>query len=156
MKLHDLIPNEGSKKRRRRVGRGIAAGQGKTAGRGMKGQGSRSGSGGALYRQGGNLPFYRSLPFKRGKGFTPINRVIYNEVNIETLSAFKAGTKVTPDLLLEKNMLHKSKHPVAILGRGDIKKALIVKAHRFTKSAKEKIEAAGGKAEIIKEDNKGK
>jgi large subunit ribosomal protein L15 len=156
MKLHDLKPNEGSKKRRRRVGRGIAAGQGKTAGRGMKGQGSRSGSGGALYRQGGNLPFYRSLPFMRGKGFTPINRVIYNEVNVETLSAFKAGTKVTPDLLLENNMLHKSKHPVAILGRGDIKKALIVKAHRFTKSAKEKIEAAGGKAEIIKEDNEGK
>ncbi len=156
MKLHDLKPNKGSKKRRRRVGRGIAAGQGKTAGRGMKGQGSRSGSGGALYRQGGNLPFYRSLPFMRGKGFTPINRIIYNEVNVETLSAFKAGTKVTPDLLLEKNMLHKSKHPVAILGRGDIKKALIVKAHRFTKSAKEKIEAAGGKAEIIKEDNEGK
>jgi large subunit ribosomal protein L15 len=156
MKLHDLKPNKGSKKRRRRVGRGIAAGQGKTAGRGMKGQRSRSGFGGALYRQGGNLPFYRSLPFKRGKGFTPINRVIYNEVNVETLSAFKAGTEVTPDLLLEKNMLHKSKHPVAILGRGDIKKALTVKAHRFTKSAKEKIEAAGGKAVIIKEENEGK
>ena len=156
MKLHDLKPNEGSTKRRRRVGRGIAAGQGKTAGRGMKGQRSRSGFGGALYRQGGNLPFFRSLPFRRGKGFTPINRIIYNEVNVETLSAFKAGTKVTPDLLLEKNMLHKSKHPVAILGRGDIKKALTVRAHRFTKSAKEKIEAAGGKTEIIKEDNKGK
>lgn len=153
MKLHDLKPNEGSTKRRRRVGRGIAAGQGKTAGRGYKGQKSRSGSGGALYRQGGNLPFFRRLPFKRGEGFTPINRIIYNEVNVETLSAFKAGTKVTPDLLLEKNMLHKSRHPVAILGRGDIKKDLTVRAHRFTKSAKEKIEAAGGKTEIIKEDN---
>ena len=156
MKLHDLKPSEGSKKRRRRVARGVGAGQGKTAGRGQKGQKSRSGSGGALYRQGGNLPFFRRLPFKRGEGFTPINRVIYNEVNVETLSAFKAGTKVTPDLLLEKNMLHRSKYPVAILGRGDIKKALTVKAHRFTKSAKKKIEAAGGKAEIIKEDNKGK
>jgi len=153
MKLHDLKPNEGSKKRRRRVGRGIAAGQGKTAGRGYKGQRSRSGFGGALYRQGGNLPFYRRLPFMRGEGFTPINRVIYNEVNVETLSAFKAGTEVTPDLLLERNMLHKSRHPVAILGRGDIKKALTVKAHRFTKSAKKKIEAAGGKAEIIKKEN---
>lgn len=153
MKLHDLKPNEGSTKRRRRVGRGIAAGQGKTAGRGYKGQKSRSGSGGALYRQGGNLPFFRRLPFKRGEGFTPINRIIYNEVNVETLSAFKAGTKVTPDLLLEKNMLHKSRHPVAILGRGDIKKDLTVRAHRFTKSAKEKIEPAGGKTEIIKEDN---
>ena len=156
MKLHDLKPNEGSTKRRRRVARGIGAGQGKTAGRGYKGQLSRSGSGGALYRQGGNLPFFRSLPFKRGEGFTPINRIIYNEVNVETLSAFKAGTKVTPALLLEKNMLHKSKHPVAILGRGDIKKALTVKAHRFTKSAKEKIEAAGGKTEIIEQGNKGK
>jgi len=153
MKLHDLKPNEGSKKRRRRVGRGIAAGQGKTAGRGYKGQRSRSGFGGALYRQGGNLPFYRRLPFMRGEGFTPINRVIYNEVNVETLSAFKAGTEVTPDLLLERNMLHKSRHPVAILGKGDIKKALTVKAHRFTKSAKKKIEAAGGKAKIIKKEN---
>ncbi len=157
MKLHDLKPNKGSKKRRRRVGRGIAAGQGKTAGRGYKGQKSRSGSGGALYRQGGNLPFYRRLPFKRGVGFTPINRVTYNEVNVDTLSAFKAGTEVTPEVLLKNNMLHKSKHPVVILGRGDIKKALTVKAHRFTKSAKEKIEAAGGKAEIInKEEDKGK
>ncbi len=152
MKLHDLKPNEGSKKRRRRVARGIGAGQGKTAGRGIKGQRSRSGFGGALYRQGGNLPFYRRLPFKRGEGFTPINRVIFNEVNIETLSAFRAGTEVTPNLLLERNMLHQSKYPVAILGRGEIKKALTVKAHRFSKSAKEKIEAAGGKAEIIKRE----
>ncbi|MCD6577197.1 MAG: 50S ribosomal protein L15 [Anaerolineaceae bacterium] len=156
MKLHELKPNEGSIKRRRRVARGAGAGQGKTAGRGYKGQRSRSGFGGALYRQGGNLPFYRRLPFMRGEGFTPINRVYYNEVNVETLSVFKAGTKVTPELLLKKNMLHKPKYPVAILGRGDIKKALTVNAHKFTKSAKDKIEAAGGKAEIIKEDNKGK
>jgi large subunit ribosomal protein L15 len=150
MKLHDLKPNEGSKKRRRRVARGIAAGQGKTAGRGMKGQKSRSGAGGALYRQGGNLPFFRKLPFMRGVGFRPINRITYNEVNVENLSRFKAGTKVTPDLLLEKNMLHKSKKPVAILGRGELQKALTVQAHKFTKSAKEKIEAAGGSAEVIK------
>lgn len=156
MKLHELKPNDGSKKRRRRVARGISAGQGKTAGRGMKGQKSRSGFGGALYRQGGNLPFYRRLPFKRGEGFTPINRIIYNEVNVETLSAFKAGTEITPDLLSKKKMLHKTKQPVAILGRGEIKKALTVKAHKFTRSAKKKIEAAGGKAEIIKEDKKGK
>lgn len=150
MKLHDLKPNQGSKKSRRRVGRGPAAGQGKTAGRGMKGQKSRSGSGGALYRQGGNLPFYRKLPFMRGEGFTPINRIEYNEVNIDNLAKFRAGTEVTPDLLSENNLLHKSKNPVAILGRGEIKKALTVKAHKFTKSAKKKIEAAGGKAEIIK------
>jgi len=156
MKLHDLKPSEGSTKRRKRVARGIGAGQGKTAGRGYKGQKSRSGSGGALYRQGGNLPFYRRLPFLRGVGFTPINRINYNEVNVENLSVFKAGTIVTPELLAEKNMLHKTRNPVVILGRGEIKKALTVKAHRFTKSAKEKIEAAGGKAELIQKENEGK
>jgi len=156
MKLHDLKPSEGSTKRRKRVARGIGAGQGKTAGRGYKGQKSRSGSGGALYRQGGNLPFYRRLPFLRGVGFTPINRINYNEVNVENLSAFKAGTVVTPELLAEKKMLHKTRNPVVILGRGEIKKALTVKAHRFTKSAKEKIEAAGGKAELIQKENEGK
>ena len=156
MKLHDLKPSEGSTKRRKRVARGICAGQGKTAGRGYKGQKSRSGSGGALYRQGGNLPFYRRLPFLRGVGFTPINRVIYNEINVETLSDFRAGTVVTPELLAEKNMLHKTKNPVVILGRGEIKKALTVKAHRFTKGAKEKIEAAGGKVELIQAGNEGK
>lgn len=149
MKLHDLKPNQGSKKNRRRVGRGIAAGQGKTAGRGTKGQNSRSGSGGHLYRQGGNLPFYRTLPFMRGEGFSPINRVEYNEVKIENLSIFKAGTEVNPALLAEKGMLHKNHKPVAVLGNGEIKVALTVKAHRFTKSAKQKIEAAGGKAEVI-------
>lgn len=149
MKLHDLKPNEGAKKSRRRVSRGIAAGQGKTAGRGTKGQHSRAGFGGHLYRQGGNLPFYRRLPFMRGEGFRPINRVEYNEVNIENLAKFKAGTEVTPDLLAERNMLHKKQNPVAILGNGDIQVALTVKAHRFTTSAKAKIEAAGGKAELI-------
>lgn len=149
MKLHDLKPNEGAKKDRKRVGRGIAAGQGKTAGRGTKGQHSRSGFGGHLYRQGGNLPFYRRLPFIRGEGFRPINRVEYNEVNVEDLEKFKAGSDVTPELLADNRMLHKKQNPVVIMGNGEIKKALTVKAHRFTKSAKEKIEAAGGKAEII-------
>jgi large subunit ribosomal protein L15 len=133
------------------VARGRGAGQGKTAGRGMKGQKSRSGSGGNLYRQGGNLPFYRKLPFMRGEGFTPINRVTYNEVNVDSLGRFKAGTEVTPEKLLENNLLHKSRLPVAILGRGEIDKALTVSAHKFTKSAKEKIEAAGGKAVLIED-----
>ncbi len=150
MKLHDLKPNEGAKKNRRRVGRGPAAGQGKTAGRGMKGQKSRSGWGGALYRQGGNLPFYRKLPFMRGEGFSPINRVEYNEINVEQLERFKAGTEITPELLMEQGMLHKKSNPVVILGRGELKKALTVKAHRFSTSAKEKVESAGGTAELIK------
>src|SRR4030065_2303493 len=101
MKLHDLQPKEGSKKRRKRVGRGIAAGQGKTAGRGMKGQGARAGGGPRLYHQGGNLPFYRRLPFVRGKGFTPLNQVEYNEVNLDQLAGFPAGSEVNPGPLLQ-------------------------------------------------------
>ena len=149
MKLHDLRPNEGAKKARKRVSRGIAAGQGKTAGRGTKGQKSRTGWGGNLYRQGGNLPFYRRLPFLRGEGFTPVNRVEYNVVNVGNLMVFNAGSEVTPAELAEKNMLHKKQNPVVVLGEGEIDKALTIKAHRFSKSAVEKIEAAGGKAEVI-------
>jgi large subunit ribosomal protein L15 len=150
MKLHDLKPNTGSKKEKKRVSRGIAAGQGKTAGRGTKGQHSRTGFGGHLYRQGGNLPIYRRLPFIRGEGFSPVNRVEFNEINVEKLASFKAGTEVTPELLAEKEMLHQKKNPVVILGRGDISVALSVKAHRFSRSAQDKIEAAGGKIEVIK------
>ena len=93
MKLHDLKPSVGSKKKRKRVGRGISAGQGKTAGRGMKGQGARAGGGTRLYHQGGNLPFFRRLPFIRGKGFTPINRVRYYEVNFLMLLMRAIGGK---------------------------------------------------------------
>jgi large subunit ribosomal protein L15 len=150
MKLHDLAPNKGSKKNRKRVGRGISAGQGKTAGRGMKGQGSRSGSGGNLYRQGGNLPFFRRLPFMRGQGFTPFNRIEYNEVNLDQLSdAFKANAKVTPETLEKARLLRDPRNPVVILGRGDVKVALSVKAHRISAGAKAKIEKAGGSVETI-------
>ena len=97
MKLHDLMPNAGAKKTPKRKGQGQAAGQGKTAGRGTKGEGSRSGTGGNLYRQGGNLPFYRRLPFIRGEGFTPFHRVEYNEVNLDQLVDFPAGSTVTPE-----------------------------------------------------------
>jgi large subunit ribosomal protein L15 len=150
MKLHDLTPNLGSKKNRKRVGRGISAGQGKTAGRGMNGQKSRSGAGGKLYRQGGNLPFFRRLPFMRGKGFTPINRVEYNEVNLDQLSeAFKANAEVTPESLEDARLLRDVRKPVVILGRGDLKVALKVRAHRVSASAKAKIEKAGGSVEAI-------
>lgn len=149
MKLHDLKPQEGSKKDRKRVGRGIAAGQGKTAGRGTKGQGARSGGGTRLYHQGGNLPFFRRLPFVRGKGFTPINRVEYNEVNLDQLKAFSAGSEVTPESLLEAHLLRDPRKPVVILGRGDLNVALKVKVHRVTKGALSKIEAAGGSVEIL-------
>lgn len=150
MKLHDLAPNEGAKKNRKRVGRGIAAGQGKTAGRGQKGQKARSGSGGKLYRQGGNLPFFRRLPFMRGKGFTNINRVTYNEVNLDQLSeAFKADAEVTPESLDEARLLRDRRNPVVILGRGEVSAALKVRVHRVSKGAQEKIEAAGGSVELI-------
>ena len=150
MKLHDLAPSEGSKKNRKRVGRGISAGQGKTAGRGTKGQKSRAGSGGKLYRQGGNLPFFRRLPFMRGKGFTPPNRVEYNEINLDQLNeAFKADAEVTPETLEAARMLRDVRNPVVILGRGDLNIALKVRAHRVSASAKAKIEKAGGSVETI-------
>lgn len=150
MKLHDLVPNEGSKKNRKRVGRGISAGQGKTAGRGTKGQGARSGSGGKLYRQGGNLPFFRRLPFMRGKGFTPPNQVEYNEVNLDQLNeAFKADADVNPESLEAVRLLRDSRNPVVILGRGDVSIALKVRVHRISASAKAKIEKAGGSVETI-------
>lgn len=150
MKLHDLVPNSGSKKNRKRVGRGISAGQGKTAGRGTKGQKSRSGSGGKLYRQGGNLPFFRRLPFMRGKGNTPPNQVKYNEVNLDQLNeAFKANADVTPETLEAARMLRNSRNPVVILGRGELNVALKVRVHRVSAGAKAKIEKAGGSVETI-------
>jgi large subunit ribosomal protein L15 len=150
MKLHDLVPNPGSKKDRKRVGRGISAGQGKTAGRGTKGQGARAGNKGNLYRQGGNLPFFRRLPFMRGQGFTPINRVEYNEVNLDQLAeAFKANAEVTPESLDAARLIRDPRNPTVILGRGDLKVALKVRVHRISRGAKAKIEAAGGNVETI-------
>jgi large subunit ribosomal protein L15 len=149
MRISDLKPNEGSTHKRKRKGIGISAGQGKTAGRGTKGQGSRAGSGGHLYRQGGNLPFFRRLPFIRGEGFTPPHQVTFNEINLDQLNQFGADTEITPELLLEANMLSHKADPVVILGRGEVTVALKVRIHRITKSARAKIEAAGGSVEII-------
>jgi large subunit ribosomal protein L15 len=149
MKLNDLRPNVGAKKDRKRVGRGHSAGQGKTAGRGTKGQGSRAGSGGNLYRQGGNLPFYRRLPFMRGEGFTPPNQVEYNEVNLTQLARFEADSEITPDVLAAENVISKPRNPIAILGNGEVTVPLKVRVHRVTKGARAKIEAAGGSVEII-------
>lgn len=152
MKLHDLKPQTGSRKDRKRVGRGVAAGQGKTAGRGTKGQGSRSGGGTRLYHQGGNLPFYRRLPFKRGEGFTPLNTVTYNEVNLDQLVSFPAGSMVTPETLASARLLRDGRNPVVILGRGEAPASLKVRVHRITVSAKAKVEAAGGSVELIELD----
>jgi large subunit ribosomal protein L15 len=151
MKLHDLIPNPGSKKERKRVGRGISAGQGKTAGRGTKGAGARSGENGHIYHQGGNLPFYRRLPFMRGEGFTPIKRVDYNEINLDQLAqAFtKANAEITPESLAGAHLLRDPRNPIVILGRGDINIALKVHVQRVSAGAKAKIEAAGGTVEPL-------
>ena len=149
MKLHELQPNFGAKRSKKRVGRGPGAGQGKTAGKGTKGQAVRQGAGGKLYRQGGNLPFFRRLPFMRGEGFTPPSRVEYNEVNVEMLERFDAGTVVNAEVLGAAGLLSKKSNPIVILGNGELTKALTVKAQRVTKGAKAKIEAAGGSVEIL-------
>lgn len=148
MKLHDLRPNVGATKKRKRVGRGIAAGQGKTAGRGTKGQKSRSGGGKGIYFEGGQLPLARRLPYKRG--FTNIRKIYYKAVNLERLAEFDFdGADVTPDIMAFVGLIKKPTDPVVVLGDGELSVALTVKAHRFSKSAKAKIEAAGGTAEVL-------
>lgn len=146
MKLHELKPNEGKTHRRARVGRGTGSGRGKTSGRGTKGQGARTGGGAGLYHQGGNLPFFRRLPFKRG--FNIPYQVIYNEVNLDQLEGFK-GSEVNPETLAKAKLLRKPTRPVVLLGRGEVKAALKVRLHRVTAGAKAKIEKAGGSVEMI-------
>ncbi len=149
MKLHDLKPNPGSKKPRKRVARGYAAGQGKTAGRGTKGQNARAGGGTRLYFQGGNLPFYRRLPYMRGRGFTNIGRVIYSEVNLDELVKFQKDSEVTPEALVEARLIKDFAKPVVILGRGNVSVPLKLRVHRISEGARKKVEAAGGSVEII-------
>jgi len=148
MKLHDLRPDKGSTKKRTRVGRGIAAGKGKTAGRGTKGQGARSGGGKGPYFEGGQLPLVRRLPFKRG--FTNLFRIEYQEVNVESLELhFENSDVVTAADLAAKRLIRDANDPVVILGQGELSKKLTVKAHRFSKSAIEKIEKVGGSVEKL-------
>lgn len=148
MKLHDLRPEPGSVKRKKRVGRGISAGQGKTAGRGTKGQSARSGGTKGPFFEGGQLPLVRRLPFKRG--FTNIFRIEYQEVNLDSLQArFNDGDAVTPETLVAKGLVRDADKPVAVLGRGELTHKLTVQAHRFTTSAQEKIEKAGGAIEKL-------
>ncbi|PWU67454.1 MULTISPECIES: 50S ribosomal protein L15 [Gracilibacillus] len=145
MKLHELKPSQ-AKKKRNRVGRGMSSGNGKTSGRGHKGQKARSGGGVRLGFEGGQMPLFQRLP---KRGFTNINRKEFAIVNIETLNNFDEGTEVTPELLLESGTISKVKSGVKILGNGNLEKKLTVKAHKFSASAKEAIEAAGGQTEVI-------
>ena len=150
MKLQDLQPTPGSKKKKMRVGRGISAGKGKTAGRGTKGAGARGKSARkGAYFEGGQLPLVRRLPFKRG--FNNIFRIEYQEINIAQLDTLDAGVTVTPALLAEKGWIRDALKPVVVLGDGELSKKLTVRAHRFTKSAQEKIDKAGGSTEKIEQ-----
>ncbi|WP_410985431.1 50S ribosomal protein L15 [Bacillus cereus] len=146
MKLHELKPAEGSRKVRNRVGRGIGSGNGKTAGKGHKGQNARSGGGVRLGFEGGQTPLFRRLP---KRGFTNINRKEFTIVNLSTLNRFEDGTEVTPELLLETGVISKLNDGVKVLASGAVEKKLTVKAHKFSSSAKEAIEAAGGTVEVI-------
>ena len=149
MKLHDLKPDKGSTKKRKRIGRGQAAGQGGYAGRGIKGQGSRGGKPKGAYFEGGQLPLVRRLPFKRG--FNNKFRIEYQEVRLDRLANLADdGAVVTPALMVELGLIRNAIEPVVILGNGEaISKKLTVHAQRITKSAQEKITAAGGSTEII-------
>jgi len=147
MQLHELHSPKGARKRRKRVGRGIAAGQGKTAGRGTKGQGARAGGGKGPYFEGGQLPLVRRLPFKRG--FTNVFRVHYVPVNLYRLDGFEANEEITPETLAAAGIIKAAALPVAVLGNGKIDRPLVVKAHRFSASARAKIEEAGGSVEEL-------
>lgn len=147
MKLHELSSATGSKKTRKRVGRGIGSGTGKTAGRGHKGQNARSGGGVRPGFEGGQTPLFRRLP-KRGFTNAPFKKDLV-EINLSKLINFEAGTVVTPEKLVEAKIIKNIKDGVKVLGQGDITVALTVQAQGFSASAKEKIEAAGGKAEVV-------
>lgn len=146
MRLHELKAAEGATKVRKRRGRGQGTGQGTTGGRGMNGQNSRSGGGVRLGFEGGQMPLYRRIP---KRGFTNIWRKEYEIVNVETLNRFDNGTEVTPELLIAEGIVKQVKDGIKILGNGKLEKNLTVQAQKFTKSALEKIEAAGGKAQVI-------
>ena len=146
MKLHELQPAPGSKQVGKRKGRGIGTGNGKTAGRGHKGQNARSGGGVRPGFEGGQNPLYRRLP---KRGFNNPFRKEYAVVNIEDLNSFAAGTEITPELLMEQGVVKNPQAGIKILGNGEIKVQLTVKANKFSQSAVEKIQAAGGKTEVI-------
>lgn len=149
MKLHDLRPAEGGGvKARKRLGRGIGSGTGKTSGKGHKGQNARSGGGVRPGFEGGQMPLFRRLP---KRGFTNVFKKEYALVNVSVLENFEDGAEVTPEILINSGLIKKAKAKdgVRILGDGELTKKLTVKAHHFSKAAIEKIEAAGGKAEVI-------
>lgn len=147
MRLHDLKPPAGARSPAKRVGRGIGSGHGKTSGRGQKGQKARSGGGVRRGFEGGQTPLFQSLP-KRGFSNQKF-RTAWSIVNIGALNSFDAGTVITPQLLQESGLIKSLKNGIKILGKGDLAKELTVKAHSFSAQARQKIETAGGRAEVI-------
>jgi large subunit ribosomal protein L15 len=146
VRLHKLKPSPGSRTSPKRVGRGIGSGKGKTSGRGQKGQKSRSGGGTRRGFEGGQMPLFQRLP---KRGFTNVFRQEWSEVNVGRLNCFETGTVVTPKILKDRGVVKSLKYGVKILGKGELEKKLTVKAHKFSAQAREKIEAAGGQAEVI-------
>jgi len=146
MKLHELAPVEGARKDGFRLGRGPGSGNGKTAGKGHKGQKARSGGMGKLGFEGGQTPLARRLP---KRGFTNFTRIEYAIVNLEQLNRFADGTEVTPELLIEVGLVKDQKNGIKVLGEGALEKKLVVKANKFSQSAVAMIEKAGGKAEVL-------
>jgi len=146
MKLHELKPAPGSRKKPKRVGRGPGSGHGKTAGRGHKGQKARSGGGVRRGFEGGQMPLARRLP---KRGFTNIFKKHYSIVNVRDLERFEEGAEVTPETLREKGLVSKANPKIKILGEGKLDRKLMVRAHKFSQSAIQKIEACGGRAEVI-------
>ena len=146
MKLHELSYNEGARKERKRLGRGQGSGQGKTAGKGHKGQNARSGGGVAIGFEGGQTPIYKRIP---KRGFTNFTRKEYAIVNLSTLDLFEDGTEVTPELLKERGIVKKELSGIKVLGDGTLEKKLTVKCHKISMSAQAAIEKAGGKVEVI-------
>lgn len=147
MKLHELKPNEGSVKNRKRIGRGPGSGTGKTSGKGHKGQNARSGGGVRPGFEGGQLPLFRRLP-KRGFSNAMFKRQ-YAVINLDDLNRFKDGEVVTPELLLELGIVKNQLCGIKVLGNGTLTSKVTVRAHKFSESAKSKIEASGGKVEVI-------
>lgn len=144
--MHELKPAPGARRKSRRVGRGPGSGRGKTAGRGHKGQKARAGGGVRPGFEGGQMPLSRRLP---KRGFKNVFRTEYAEVNIDRLNRFEDGTEVTPELLVQTRIIRDVRDGVKVLGNGELERRLTVRAHRFSRQAVEKIEAAGGKAEVI-------
>lgn len=144
--LNELKPVDGARKARKRVGRGTASGQGKTAGKGTKGQKARSGGGTRPGFEGGQIPLFQRIP---KRGFNNVNRKEYAVVNLDDLNLFEAGEVITPEVLLSRNVLKKTLDGVKVLANGQLEKAVTVKAHKFSKAAEQAITQAGGTIEVI-------